>query len=200
MRIDRLRDGSSRACEPPGLQRAARGDHRRASSSPDSASPRTSLPNASRQPHADPGGADPPARRALRPDRAPARHLRHADQHRRASPMPSSCASRWSAPRCASRPSVPIAATLLPCEGLIRRQEEVRSRGELRALRAARRRVPRGDLRDRPAARVAWEVAQRVKGHLSRVRRLSLPAAELPIDEMVVEHRAVLDALPPRLA
>ena len=41
---------------------------------------------------------------------------------------------------------------------------------------------------------VAWEVAQRVKGHLNRVRRLSLPQPEY-LKEMVAEHRLVLDAL-----
>ena len=41
---------------------------------------------------------------------------------------------------------------------------------------------------------VAWEVAQRVKGHLNRVRRLSLPQPRY-LDEMVAEHRLVLDAL-----
>ena len=41
---------------------------------------------------------------------------------------------------------------------------------------------------------VAWEVAQRVKGHLNRVRRLSLPQPHY-LEEMVSEHRLVLDAL-----
>jgi GntR family transcriptional regulator, rspAB operon transcriptional repressor len=41
---------------------------------------------------------------------------------------------------------------------------------------------------------VAWEVAQRVKGHLNRVRRLSLPQPRY-LDEMVAEHGLVLDAL-----
>jgi DNA-binding GntR family transcriptional regulator len=40
----------------------------------------------------------------------------------------------------------------------------------------------------------AWEVAQRAKGHLSRVRRLSLPQPQY-LAEMVLEHRVVLDAL-----
>ena len=41
---------------------------------------------------------------------------------------------------------------------------------------------------------VAWEVAQRVKGHLNRVRRLSLPQPRY-LAEMVAEHRLVLEAL-----
>jgi DNA-binding GntR family transcriptional regulator len=41
---------------------------------------------------------------------------------------------------------------------------------------------------------VAWEVAQRVKGHLNRVRRLSLPQPRY-LEEMVIEHGDVLDAL-----
>ena len=41
---------------------------------------------------------------------------------------------------------------------------------------------------------VAWEVAQRVKGHLNRVRRLSLPQPRY-LEEMVSEHRQVLEAL-----
>ncbi len=40
----------------------------------------------------------------------------------------------------------------------------------------------------------AWEVAQRAKGHLSRVRRLSLPQPEY-LAEMVAEHHVVLEAL-----
>ena len=44
---------------------------------------------------------------------------------------------------------------------------------------------------------VAWEVAQRVKGHLNRVRRLSLPQPRY-LEEMVAEHRLVLDALAER--
>ena len=41
---------------------------------------------------------------------------------------------------------------------------------------------------------VAWEVAERVKGHLNRVRRLSLPQPRY-LEEMVAEHRQVLEAL-----
>jgi DNA-binding GntR family transcriptional regulator len=44
---------------------------------------------------------------------------------------------------------------------------------------------------------VAWEVAQRVKGHLNRVRRLSLPQPRY-LAEMVAEHRLVLEALDQR--
>jgi len=41
---------------------------------------------------------------------------------------------------------------------------------------------------------VAWEVAQRVKGHLNRVRRLSLPQPRY-LEEMVSEHGRVVAAL-----
>jgi DNA-binding GntR family transcriptional regulator len=41
---------------------------------------------------------------------------------------------------------------------------------------------------------VAWEVAQRVKGHLNRVRRLSLPQPHY-LEEMVSEHGKLLEAL-----
>jgi GntR family transcriptional regulator, rspAB operon transcriptional repressor len=41
---------------------------------------------------------------------------------------------------------------------------------------------------------VAWEVAQRVKGHLNRVRRLSLPQPRY-LEEMVSEHGQVVEAL-----
>jgi DNA-binding GntR family transcriptional regulator len=44
---------------------------------------------------------------------------------------------------------------------------------------------------------VAWEVAERVKGHLNRVRRLSLPQPRY-LEEMVAEHRHVLEALQQR--
>ena len=39
-----------------------------------------------------------------------------------------------------------------------------------------------------------WEVAQRAKGHLSRVRRLSLPQPDY-LGEMLAEHQIVLAAL-----
>lgn len=39
-----------------------------------------------------------------------------------------------------------------------------------------------------------WRVSQRAKSHLNRVRRLSLPAPDY-LEEMIAEHRGVVDAL-----
>ncbi|HET8673179.1 MAG TPA: GntR family transcriptional regulator [Thermoleophilaceae bacterium] len=39
-----------------------------------------------------------------------------------------------------------------------------------------------------------WLVSQRAKGHLNRVRRLSLPRASF-IEEVIAEHRLVIDAV-----
>ena len=77
--------------------------------------------------------------------------------------------------------------------GLVRRQAEVVEDGDYERFAVLDDEFHAGlcELAGRP---VAWEVAQRVKGHLNRVRRLSLPQPNY-LDEMVAEHRLVLDAL-----
>jgi DNA-binding GntR family transcriptional regulator len=85
------------------------------------------------------------------------------------------------------------AADIAALDGLVRRQEEVVAHADFERFAV---------LDDEFHAAIcelsghgfAWEVAQRAKGHLSRVRRLSLPQPNY-LGEMVVEHHAVLDAL-----
>jgi len=81
-------------------------------------------------------------------------------------------------------------------DGLIRRQVEVCERGDYDRFVVLDDEFHAAlcELAGRP---VAWEVAQRVKGHLNRVRRLSLPQPRY-LEEMVAEHRLVLEALTQR--
>ena len=78
-------------------------------------------------------------------------------------------------------------------EGLVRRQSEVVGHNDYERFAVLDDEFHAAicGLAGRP---VAWEVAQRVKGHLNRVRRLSLPQPRY-LDEMVAEHRLVLEAL-----
>jgi DNA-binding GntR family transcriptional regulator len=80
--------------------------------------------------------------------------------------------------------------------GLVRRQAEVTGHGDYDrfAVLDDEFHAALCEMAGRP---VAWEVAQRVKGHLNRVRRLSLPQPRY-LDEMVAEHRLVLEALDQR--
>ena len=80
--------------------------------------------------------------------------------------------------------------------GLVRRQAEVSEFGDHEhfAVLDDEFHAAICELAGRP---VAWEVAQRVKGHLNRVRRLSLPQPRY-LAEMVAEHRLVLEALDQR--
>lgn len=84
-------------------------------------------------------------------------------------------------------------ADLAALDGLIRRQEELVAENDHERFAV---------LDDEFHAAIceisgrgfAWEVAQRAKGHLSRVRRLSLPQPRY-LSTMVAERHAVLDAL-----
>jgi DNA-binding GntR family transcriptional regulator len=84
-------------------------------------------------------------------------------------------------------------ADIAALDGLVRRQQEVVSHADFERFAV---------LDDEFHAAIcelsghgfAWEVAQRAKGHLSRVRRLSLPQPNY-LGEMVAEHLIVLDAL-----
>lgn len=82
---------------------------------------------------------------------------------------------------------------LAALEGLVQRQAEVSEHGDHArfAVLDDEFHAALCELAGRP---IAWEVAQRVKGHLNRVRRLSLPQPNY-LAEMVAEHRLVLDAL-----
>ncbi|HUB76698.1 MAG TPA: GntR family transcriptional regulator [Solirubrobacteraceae bacterium] len=85
------------------------------------------------------------------------------------------------------------AGDIAALEGLVRRQEEVVAHNDADRFAV---------LDDEFHAAIceisgrgfAWEVAQRAKGHLSRVRRLSLPTPHY-LSEMVAEHHVVLEAL-----
>jgi DNA-binding GntR family transcriptional regulator len=84
-------------------------------------------------------------------------------------------------------------AELADLAGLVRRQAEVVAHGDYERFAVLDDEFHSAlcELAGRP---VAWELAQRVKGHLNRVRRLSLPHPNY-LDEMVAEHRLVLDAM-----
>jgi GntR family transcriptional regulator, rspAB operon transcriptional repressor len=85
------------------------------------------------------------------------------------------------------------AADISALDGLVRRQEEVVAHEDFERFAV---------LDDEFHAAICelsghgftWVVAQRAKGHLSRVRRLSLPQPNY-LQEMVVEHHMVLDAM-----
>jgi DNA-binding GntR family transcriptional regulator len=77
--------------------------------------------------------------------------------------------------------------------GIVRRQAEVSERGDHERFAVLDDEF-HAALCELAGHSVAWEVAQRVKGHLNRVRRLSLPQPHY-LDEMVAEHVQVLEAL-----
>jgi DNA-binding GntR family transcriptional regulator len=78
-------------------------------------------------------------------------------------------------------------------EGLLRRQEEVVAQNDHERFAVLDDEF-HAAICELSGSGVAWEVAQRVKGHLSRVRRLSLPHPNY-LRTMLVEHHDVLDAL-----
>ena len=77
--------------------------------------------------------------------------------------------------------------------GLVRRQSEVSEHGDHDRFAVLDDEF-HAALCELAGHSVAWEVAQREKGHLNRVRRLSLPQPRY-LEEMVDEHRLVVDAL-----
>ncbi len=78
-------------------------------------------------------------------------------------------------------------------DGLVRRQEEVVARSDFERFAVLDDEF-HAAMCELSGRGFAWEVAQRAKGHLSRVRRLSLPQPDY-LAEMVAEHHVVLDAL-----
>ena len=82
---------------------------------------------------------------------------------------------------------------LAALDGLIRRQEEVVAENDHERFSVLDDEF-HAAICELSGRGFAWEVAQRAKGHLSRVRRLSLPQPNY-LATMVVEHHAVLDAL-----
>jgi DNA-binding GntR family transcriptional regulator len=82
---------------------------------------------------------------------------------------------------------------LAALDGLVRRQEEVVAHSDFERFAVLDDEF-HAAICELSGRGFAWEVAQRAKGHLSRVRRLSLPQPQY-LAEMVLEHRVVLDAL-----
>jgi DNA-binding GntR family transcriptional regulator len=84
-------------------------------------------------------------------------------------------------------------ADVAALEGLVRRQEEVVAHDDVDRFAVLDDEF-HAAICELSGRGFAWEVAQRAKGHLSRVRRLSLPTPNY-LGEMVAEHHVVLDAL-----
>jgi DNA-binding GntR family transcriptional regulator len=85
------------------------------------------------------------------------------------------------------------AADIAALEGLVRRQREVVAHADFERFAVLDDEF-HAAICELSGRGFAWEVAQRAKGHLSRVRRLSLPQPNY-LGEMVAEHHEVLDAL-----
>jgi DNA-binding GntR family transcriptional regulator len=85
------------------------------------------------------------------------------------------------------------AADIAALRGLVRRQEEVCARADYERFAVLDDEL-HGAICELSGRGIAWEVAQRAKGHLNRVRRLSLPQPHYLV-EMVAEHGEVVDAL-----
>jgi len=85
------------------------------------------------------------------------------------------------------------AGDIAALRGLVRRQAEVSEHGDHERFALLDDEF-HAALCELAGHSVAWEVAQRVKGHLNRVRRLSLPQPRY-LEEMVTEHGQVLEAL-----
>jgi DNA-binding GntR family transcriptional regulator len=84
-------------------------------------------------------------------------------------------------------------ADIAALEGLIRRQEEVVAHDDFERFSVLDDEF-HAAICELSGRGFAWEVAQRAKGHLSRVRRLSFPQPRYLV-EMVSEHHAVVEAL-----
>jgi DNA-binding GntR family transcriptional regulator len=84
-------------------------------------------------------------------------------------------------------------ADIAALRGLVRRQAEVSGHGDYERFAVLDDEF-HAALCELAGHSVAWEVAERVKGHLNRVRRLSLPQPHY-LEEMVSEHGQVLEAL-----
>jgi DNA-binding GntR family transcriptional regulator len=85
------------------------------------------------------------------------------------------------------------ATDIAALRGLVRRQAEVSEHGDYERFAVLDDEF-HAALCELAGHSVAWEVAERVKGHLNRVRRLSLPQPHY-LEEMVSEHGQVLEAL-----
>ena len=95
--------------------------------------------------------------------------------------------------RADRRDARPTPATSPRSRGLVRRQAEVCEHGDHERFAVLDDEF-HAAICELAGHSVAWEVAQRVKGHLNRVRRLSLPQPRY-LEEMVAEHGLVLEAL-----
>ena len=82
---------------------------------------------------------------------------------------------------------------LAALEAIIRRQEAAREAADFDAFYVLDDDLHRA-LCDLSGHEIAWSLSQRAKGHLNRVRRLSLPEPGY-LMEMISEHRAVVAAV-----
>ena len=98
------------------------------------------------------------ARRAPGRDRAAARHLRHADQHRRPSATPRSSARRWSARDPARRRARASEADLAALQANLAAQDRAGDERRRRRVRPARRRLHRM-LCELSGHEIAWPLA-----------------------------------------
>jgi GntR family transcriptional regulator, rspAB operon transcriptional repressor len=78
-------------------------------------------------------------------------------------------------------------------EAIVERQDETRAADDFEGFYALDDELHRA-LCDLSGHEIAWSLSQRAKGHLNRIRRLSLPEPGY-IEEMIAEHRAVVAAV-----
>jgi GntR family transcriptional regulator, rspAB operon transcriptional repressor len=82
---------------------------------------------------------------------------------------------------------------LTTLEAIIRRQEAAREAADYDRFYVLDDELHRA-LCDLSGHNIAWSLSQRAKGHLNRIRRLSLPAPGY-LMEMIAEHRTVVSAV-----
>ena len=85
------------------------------------------------------------------------------------------------------------AADVAALEAIVARQEQTRERADFDGFYVLDDELHRM-LCDLSGREIAWSLSQRAKGHLNRIRRLSLPEPGY-IAEMIAEHRAVVAAV-----
>jgi GntR family transcriptional regulator, rspAB operon transcriptional repressor len=84
-------------------------------------------------------------------------------------------------------------ADVADLQAIVERQEETRETDDFDRFYALDDELHRA-LCDLSGHEIAWSLSQRAKGHLNRIRRLSLPEPGY-IEEMIAEHRAVVAAV-----
>jgi DNA-binding GntR family transcriptional regulator len=87
-------------------------------------------------------------------------------------------------------------ADVAALEAIVVQQEETDAAGDFDRFYALDEELHRAFC-DLSGHGIAWSLTQRAKGHLNRIRRLSLPEPGY-IEEMIAEHRAVIAAVAAR--